>query len=132
VGIAAPQAYRPLRLFIIASRPNPRYPAAPDMAPLAVINPVVIEASEEKEKDWEGCLSIPGIRGLVPRHTWVAVSFTNRDGRREERTFTGFAARIFQHEHDHIEGTVFLDRTCSKELATEKEYQRRIRAALRG
>jgi peptide deformylase len=132
VGIAAPQVYQPLRLFIIASRPNPRYPAAPDMEPLAVINPTIVAASEEKEKDWEGCLSIPGIRGLVPRHTSVTVSFTSRHGGREERTFDNFAARIFQHEHDHIGGTVFLDRTCSKDLVTEKEYQRRIRAAWRG
>jgi peptide deformylase len=102
------------------------------MEPLAVINPMIIEASEEQEKDWEGCLSIPGIRGLVPRHKRVTVSFTNRNGGREERTFDGFAARIFQHEHDHIEGKVFLDRTCSKELVTEKEYQRMIRAAWRG
>ena len=132
VGIAAPQVYQPVRLFIIASKPNPRYPGAPEMEPLAVINPAIIAASEEMEKDWEGCLSIPGIRGLVPRHRSVTVSFTNRDGAREERTFDNFVARIFQHEHDHIEGLVFLDRTSSKEMVTEKEYQRVLRAAPKG
>ena len=132
VGIAAPQVYRPFRLFIIASRPNPRYPGAPEMEPLAVINPTIIAASQQMEKAWEGCLSIPGIRGLVPRHTSVTVSFTNRGGKREERTFDNFVARIFQHEHDHIEGLVFLDRTSSKEMITEKEYQRVLRAAPKG
>lgn len=132
VGIAAPQVYRPFRLSIIASKPNPRYPGAPDMEPLAVINPTIVAASEQMEKDWEGCLSIPGIRGLVPRHTSVTVSFTNRDGKREERTFENFVARIFQHEHDHIEGRVFLDRTNPKEMMTEKEYQKMLRTAPNG
>jgi len=132
VGIAAPQVYRPFRLFIIASKPNPRYPGAPEMEPLAVINPTIVAASEEMEKGWEGCLSIPGIRGLVPRHTSVTVAFTNRHGEREERTFDNFVARIFQHEHDHIEGLVFLDRTSSKEMITEKEYQRMLRTAPNG
>ncbi len=129
VGIAAPQVYQPLRLFIVASRPNPRYPGAPGMEPLAMINPVILSASEEKEKDWEGCLSIPGIRGLVPRHTSLTVSFTNREGEAEQRTFSGFVARIIQHEHDHIDGSVFLDRAEPRDLITEREYQRILRAS---
>ncbi|MFO1154302.1 MAG: peptide deformylase [Rhodospirillales bacterium] len=127
VGIAAPQVYRSLRLFIVASRPNPRYPQAPQMKPLAMINPVLLSVGEEAVKDWEGCLSIPGIRGHVPRHRTVTVSFTHRDGRREERTFDGFLARIVEHEFDHIEGRVFLDRTASTDLATEKEFQKWLR-----
>src|SRR4051794_1381992 len=63
VGIAAPQVYEPWRLFIVASRPNPRYPDAPLMEPEVVINPEILERSEELVKGWEGCLSIPGIRG---------------------------------------------------------------------
>lgn len=128
VGIAAPQVYQPLRLFIIASKPSPRYPNAPDMEPTAIINPVVISTSDEKEADWEGCLSIPGIRGLVPRHKSVTVSYTNRDGEQVEKTFTDFIARIFQHEYDHIEGIVFLDRADSRTLVMEKEYQKILRA----
>jgi peptide deformylase len=127
VGIAASQVYRPLRLFIIASKPNPRYPNAPDMEPIAMINPSILSASDETVKDWEGCLSIPGIRGHVPRHRSVTVSFTDRQGRREEQTFDDFLARIFQHEYDHIEGRVFLDRTDPRDLITEKEYQKRVR-----
>ncbi|MCZ6555911.1 MAG: peptide deformylase, partial [Candidatus Dadabacteria bacterium] len=68
VGIAAPQVYESKRIFIISSRPNERYPNAPEMEPTAIINPEILSFSKEKEKDWEGCLSIPGIRGLVPRH----------------------------------------------------------------
>jgi peptide deformylase len=127
VGIAAPQVYRPLRLFIVASRPNPRYPDAPHMEPIAMINPTLLSASDETVKDWEGCLSIPGIRGHVPRHRSVTVSFTNRQGRREEMTFDDFLARVFQHEYDHIEGLVFLDRTHPKDLMTEREYQKLVR-----
>jgi peptide deformylase len=128
VGIAAPQVYQPFRLFIVASQPDPGYPNAPGMAPAAMINPVSLSVSAETEKDWEGCLSIPGIRGLVPRHTSLTVSFTNRKGEAETRTFDGFLARILQHEHDHIDGTVFLDRADPRDLITEKEYQKVLRA----
>ena len=125
VGIAAPQVFQPYRIFIINSRPNPRYPDAPEMGPMAIINPEILSYSEQREKDWEGCLSIPGIRGLVPRHKSVLTRFTTRDGNIEEREFTEFAARIFQHEFDHINGVVFLDRMdSSREIITEKEYQR--------
>jgi len=125
VGIAAPQVFEPYRIFIINSRPNPRYPSAPEMGPVAIINPQITSYSYEREKDWEGCLSIPGIRGLVSRHKSIRARYLSRDGRTEEREFTGFIARIFQHEYDHINGVVFLDRLeSSKEVITEKEYQR--------
>jgi peptide deformylase len=67
VGIAAPQVYRSERVFIVASHPNPRYPHAPEMEPTAMINPRIVEHPVQTVKDWEGCLSIPGVRGLVPR-----------------------------------------------------------------
>ena len=125
VGIAAPQVFQPYRIFIIHSRPNPRYPEAPEMGPEAVINPEILSYSEEKEKDWEGCLSIPGIRGLVPRHSSIKARYTKRDGNIVEREFTDFVARIFQHEFDHLNGVVFLDRMdSSREIITESEYQR--------
>lgn len=127
VGIAAPQVYQSLRIFIIASHPNAHYPYAPNMKPTAIINPKILKASEEKVKDWEGCLSIPGIRGLVPRHTTIRVEYTTREGQIVRKTFKDFVARIFQHEYDHIEGIVFLDRMDStKEIVTEKEYQKLI------
>lgn len=127
VGIAAPQVYRPLRLFIVASKPSPRYPDAPNMEPVAIINPFFLFKSSEIQKDWEGCLSIPGMRGLVPRHTEIRAEFQDRTGKTHVQTFVGFLARVFQHEYDHLDGTVFLDRADPRDLVTEKEYQRMIR-----
>ncbi len=125
VGIAAPQVYQSLRVFIIASHPSPRYPKAPRIRPFAVINPVILEKSSEKEKDWEGCLSIPGIRGLVPRYAALKIKYFTRAGRERELELKGFLARIFQHEYDHLEGMVFIDRLeTTKDVITEKEYQR--------
>ncbi len=85
--------------------------------------------SEEKVKEWEGCLSIPGIRGLVPRSKKVSIEYENLDGELIQKVFTDFAARIIQHEFDHLEGIVFLDRLESnKDLVTEREYQKIITA----
>jgi len=131
VGIAAPQVFEPKRIFIISSRPNVRYPDAPEMEPTAIINPEIVSFSEEKEKDWEGCLSIPGIRGLVPRHKSINVKYLSRGGKEIESEFSDFIARIFQHELDHLDGTVFLDRLeFNKDLVTEKEYQKLISKGL--
>jgi peptide deformylase len=125
VGIAAPQVFEPLSLFIVASRPNLRYPHAPQMEPTAMINPEILWASEEKEKDWEGCLSIPGLRGLVPRHRKIGVRYITRSGEVRQEEYEDFLARVFQHEFDHVQGTVFIDRVEStRELMTEKEYWR--------
>jgi len=127
VGIAAPQVYEPYQIFIIASHPNLRYPDAPKMEPTAIINPKINSHSEDLIKDWEGCLSIPGIRGLVPRYETISVEYTTRKGEREERELTDFIARIFQHEYDHLNGIVFLDRLeNNKDIITEKEYQKLI------
>ncbi|MFT5709273.1 MAG: peptide deformylase, partial [Oceanospirillaceae bacterium] len=68
VGIAAPQIHHSVRIFIMCSKPNARYPDAPLMSPTAIINPEILHYSDEKVKDWEGCLSVPSMRGLVPRH----------------------------------------------------------------
>jgi len=127
VGIAAPQVYVPLSLFIVASRSNPRYPNAPDMEPVAMINPELIWASEDKEKGWEGCLSIPGLRGVVPRHKKIGVRFVTRKGEVREEEYSNFLARVFQHEFDHVQGVVFIDRVeSSREIVTEKEYLRLV------
>ncbi|MEN8221430.1 MAG: peptide deformylase [Pseudomonadota bacterium] len=125
VGIAAPQVYESLQIFIIASRPTPRYPLAPKMEPTAIINPEILGFSEEQDKDWEGCLSIPGIRGLVPRYKSVRAKYLTRDGTIEDQTFSDFLARIFQHEYDHLNGISFLDRLESaKDIITEKEFNK--------
>ena len=127
VGIAAPQVAQSYRLLIVASHASSRYPDAPTMEPTAMINPRIISQSSEVVKDWEGCLSIPGIRGLVPRYQSIEVEYTSRDGNLQRQELTDFIARIFQHEYDHLNGIVFLDRVESaQELMTEQEYQHRI------
>ncbi|MBD2169443.1 peptide deformylase [Calothrix membranacea FACHB-236] len=127
VGIAAPQIAESYRLFIVASRPNPRYPNAPEMAPTAMINPKIIGHSTEVVKGWEGCLSVPGVRGLVPRYQKIQVEYTDHNGELQQQELTDFVARIFQHEYDHLEGIVFVDRLEStQDMMTEQEYQQRI------
>jgi peptide deformylase len=127
VGIAAPQVYEPVALFIVASRPNPRYPDAPMMEPETMVNPTIIERSDEIVKGWEGCLSIPGLRGLVPRHRSIRVRYQTLAGVQVEREFVDFVARVVQHEDDHLRGIVFLDRLEStRDVVTEKEYQRQF------
>ncbi len=127
VGIAAPQVAEGDRLFIVASRPNPRYPNAPEMEPTAMINPKLLAHSSEVIKGWEGCLSIPGIRGLVPRYQAIEVEYSDRNGKSQKQELTDFVARIFQHEYDHLDGIVFLDRLDStQDIVTEQEYQQRV------
>lgn len=125
VGIAAPQIGHSLAIMIMASYPNARYPYAPKMEPTALINPKVLAYSEEQVKDWEGCLSLPGIRALVPRHTHIEVMYLDREGKEQSIVFRDFLARLFQHEYDHLIGKVFIDRVESThDIIMEKEYQR--------
>jgi len=127
VGIAAPQVAQSLQLFVVASRPNPRYPNAPEMEPTAMLNPKILSHNNELEQGWEGCLSVPGMRGLVPRYTAIEVEYLGRNGKVTRQVLKDFVARIFQHELDHLNGIVFLDRVESThELVTEKEFQARI------
>ena len=126
-GIAAPQIHMSRRVFILSIKPKPRYPNAPEMEPTAVINPEILWVSEETEKDWEGCLSIPGIRGKVPRAVEIRVRYTTRTGKQVEKTFSGFAARVFLHENDHLDGKTWLDRVEeNREIVSESEYLKAI------
>ena len=130
VGIAAPQVSQPYRLFIIASHPSDRYPHAPTMPPTAMINPRILSHGEEVVKDWEGCLSVPNTRGLVPRYREIEVEYTTRQGKIERAILTDFIARIFQHELDHLDGILFIDRvTDPNDLYTEAEYRQIIGSA---
>ena len=126
VGIAAPQISQSLRVFIVASHPNDRYPHAPTMQPTAMINPRILSHSQAIVKDWEGCLSVPNLRGLVPRYQQIEVEYTTREGAIKQQTLTDFVARIFQHELDHLDGIVFPDRIQKADLYTEAEYRRII------
>ncbi|MGR5145032.1 peptide deformylase [Photobacterium alginatilyticum] len=126
VGIAAPQVSESVRAFIVASSPNPRYANAPHMAPTLMLNPELIWSSKETEKDWEGCLSIPGMRAKVSRHKNIEVRYTTIDGHEVKSHMEGFIARIFQHELDHLNGIVFLDRAEKHDYATEAEFMKII------
>lgn len=128
VGIAAPQVYQRLRILVVASHPSPRYPKAPKMKPFVLLNPRILSKSQETKKDWEGCLSVPGIRGFVPRYNSLNVEYTTREGKREKKKLNGFIARIFQHEFDHLQGKVFLERLESpKDIISEWIYQKKMK-----
>ena len=123
VGIAAPQVAESIRLFIVASRPSPRYPYAPKMEPTAMINPEIIDRSNEIVAGWEGCLSVPDVRGLVARYESIEVRYRTKLGDLVHQELTGFVARIFQHELDHLDGILFPDRVANPaDLITEAEY----------
>jgi peptide deformylase len=123
VGIAAPQVASSLRLFIVASRPSPRYPHAPTMVPTAAIDPQIVARSGELVAGWEGCLSVPGQRGLVLRDRAIEVKYFTPQGELIQQELTDFVARIFQHELDHLDGILFPDRvTTPTDLITEAEY----------
>lgn len=130
VGIAAPQIHHSLRIFIICSKPNARYPDAPLMRPTAIINPEILHYSNEKTKGWEGCLSVPSLRGLVPRHDQITVRYYDQQGELQQKELTGFIARIFQHELDHLNGLTFIDQVEStRDLISEVEWYRQFVAA---
>jgi peptide deformylase len=124
VGIASPQVGQSKRMFILWSRNTKKRKNVPELGPLVIINPKIISTSKKILKAYEGCLSVPGIRGIVPRYESMEVEFINREGKKVKTKFQKFPARIFQHEFDHLNGIVFLDRADSKNLITEKEYKK--------
>ena len=115
-GLAATQVHTLKQICVIEVDGNPRYPDA-DSIPLTVlINPKVTPLTEEMEDGWEGCLSVPDMRGMVPRHTAVRLEAHDRDGGRIDVVAKEFFARVIQHEADHLHGLVYLDRM--KDLST--------------
>ena len=110
VGLAAPQIGVDLRLMIFGLDANPRYPDAPPVPVTTLINPWLEVLTEETEEGWEGCLSVPGMRGLVPRATHIRYGGTLEDGQTLEREAQGFHARVFQHEFDHLNGVLYPQR----------------------
>ena len=115
IGIAAPQVFDPRAIMIIASRPNPRYPDAPDMQPLVLVNPIIKQSSEVQVWEWEGCLSVPGLRGRIERPDSVDVAYLDREGKTQNIKLEGFVARIFLHEFDHLIGKTWLDHITNTE-----------------
>jgi peptide deformylase len=124
VGLAAPQVAEPLRLFAYWV---PAVGDEPEIPPSVLVNPDLRVIGEEIEEAWEGCLSIPGLRGLVPRHQRIKVKGRSVEGEPMSLTADSFHARVIQHEHDHLDGIVFLDRMASaRSLAFEDEWDRYI------
>lgn len=126
VGLAAVQVGVPVRMFVVWQRPTKRRPNMKMFGPEAIINPKIVSASVQMKKGYEGCLSIPGIMGNVPRHTKIDVEYTNQEGMLVKKQFVDFLARVFQHEYDHLEGIVYLDRITGKDIITEKEYLKNL------
>ena len=120
VGLAAPQVHEGLRLFValLDDEPGPKSEAT------VIINPEIVP-SGSKEEGWEGCLSIPDIRGMVPRFTAIGVSALDRNGKPLELRLKNFPARVVQHETDHLDGVLFFDRmTSMQSLTFLDEYSR--------
>jgi peptide deformylase len=106
-GLAAPQIGVPLRVVIFGVKSNPRYPGIDDVPDTVLINPVLTPLSDEIEEGWEGCLSVPGMRGWVPRFQKLKYSGFDELGHRFEREVEGFHARVVQHEVDHLDGVLY-------------------------
>jgi peptide deformylase len=109
-GLAAPQVDIPLRIFAVEVGDNPRYPYKPRLNRRILVNPVVKPLSDETYQSYEGCLSIPNLRGLLPRATEVEVAFLDPLGEAHRERFGGLSAGTMQHELDHLDGVLFPDR----------------------
>lgn len=110
VGIAAPQVYISKRVIIVASRSNPRYPDAPEMDAVVMVNPEILEFSQSTCLGEEGCLSVPDERGQVERAQAIKLRYYTLQGEVIETIYEGFPARIVQHEVDHLNGILFVER----------------------
>lgn len=106
-GLAAPQIGVGLRVVIFGFERNPRYPEAGAVPETVLINPVLTPLSDEIEDGWEGCLSVPGLRGVVPRHRHLRYQGFDLQGRPIDRSVEGFHARVVQHECDHLDGILY-------------------------
>jgi len=121
VGLAAPQVHEDIRVFIGLLDEEP----GPDTVATVLINPEITPDGTDKKEGWEGCLSIPDIRGMVPRFTSIIVKALDREGRPIELRLKDFAARVAQHETDHLDGILFFDRmTSMQSLTFLDEYSR--------
>jgi peptide deformylase len=109
-GLAANQVHTLQQVAVIEVQANPRYPDAPNIPLMVFINPVVTPLTDEVEDGWEGCLSVPDMRGIVPRFTAVRLQCHDREGERIELIAKDFFARVVQHETDHLNGIVYVDR----------------------
>lgn len=133
-GLAAPQVYRSLRLCVIEVSNNPRYPNLPDQPLLVLINPVLeavlatpgVIGEHEAIEMYEGCLSVHGVRGRVRRPRKVRFRALDRQGKPIQGTWEGLAAAVIQHETDHLDGTLFVDKADPRSLCFLREFARYV------
>jgi len=124
-GLAAPQVHVSRRIVVYGVDQNPRYPEAESVPLTVLINPRLTPVGTDQEEDWEGCLSLPDLRGKVPRYTALQVDAFGRDGAPLRFTARDFHARVVQHECDHLDGRVYVDRMTSMATLTFlPEFQR--------
>ena len=124
-GIAATQVHNPVRIFAVEVKDNPRYPYKPNIPLTILVNPVIEPLTTETFENFEGCLSVPNLRGVVDRLTEVRVTGLTREGEPFERRTRGLTAGTFQHELDHLDGVLFVDRVKDpKTLCTWAEFDR--------
>ena len=129
-GIAANQVHQPVRIAVMEVNHNPRYPYKPPLPLTIVVNPVIEPIDDELVEINEGCLSVPNLRGNVFRHVNVRVRYLDRDGNEHDEVRRGLTAGTFQHECDHLDGKLFLDRVVdTKTLTTWEQFERFHRAA---
>ena len=107
VGLAAPQIGVDLRVVVFGMQASPRYPQAAPVPETVLVNPILTALGDATEEDWEGCLSVPGLRGYVPRFVHLRYQGQDVDGRPIDRTVEGFHARVVQHECDHLDGVLY-------------------------
>ncbi len=125
VGLAAQQVHLPIQLAVLEVHDHPRYPDMPDVPLTVLINPVVAILDLTLVEEWEGCLSVPDLRGRVPRFKQLRVTALGRDGEPVEIVASDFHARVIQHETDHLKGEVYLDRMPDmRSLGFLQEWQR--------
>jgi peptide deformylase len=128
VGLAAVQVHESKQIAVLEVADNPRYPQKPKVPLSVLINPNITPLSDEMEEDWEGCLSIIELRGLVPRYKIIRVLARARDGMELDFVASGFHARVIQHEWDHLQGKVYLDRMRDLSSLTYLQEYSRYRA----
>lgn len=128
VGLAAVQVHESKQIAVLEVADNPRYPQKPKVPLSVFINPNFTPLSDEMEEDWEGCLSITELRGLVPRYKRIRVLARGRDGMELDFVASGFHARVIQHEWDHLQGKVYLDRMRDLSSLTYLQEYSRYRA----
>jgi peptide deformylase len=116
VGLAAPQIGVLKKLVVVGSEDNPRYPGSPPVGEQIIINPIITPLTEEVDGYWEGCLSVPGMRGLVERPKKIKMVYRNEKFEEKTDIIEGFRAIVMQHECDHLFGTLYVDRLKDPKL----------------